>query len=149
MFDATMHFPLGTRGRYLFAFGCLLFSLLYVGRAGRWFLADRLSNSLDLASLERAVQLEPGNAEVHQRLGRYYFFGLGQTEAAAEHFQHAVDLNPHKARHWLNLALVHQITGDSAAQGQVVQRALLAEPANPAVAMEAANFFLVQGNTTE
>ena len=58
--------------RAIFLGTCLAFTVVYVVLAVRAFLADRLAHNLDLASLQRAATLEPGNAEYQYRLGRYF-----------------------------------------------------------------------------
>jgi len=47
------------------------------------------------AAWKRAQQLDPGLAEAHSRLGYYANF-LGETEAAEDHWQQAIDREPPK-----------------------------------------------------
>jgi tetratricopeptide (TPR) repeat protein len=54
------------------------------------------------AAWKRAQQLDPGLAVAHARLGYYANF-LGETEAAEDHWQQAIDREPPKtsaARSW-------------------------------------------------
>lgn len=51
---------------------------------GRWFL-DRGHPGQAVLLLERALALEPGRNSIRETLGRA-FFGLGQTQRAAEQF---------------------------------------------------------------
>ena len=100
----------------------------------------------DLADLQRAARLSPGNADYRDRLGRYFTFAAPNPQAALVHYQSAVQLNPHQASYWLDLASAQQVAGNPAGQLEAVQGALRAEPTAPHVAWEAANFFLVAGD---
>lgn len=136
---------LAGRQRWLFA-GFAGLTLIYLFLAAKEFAASRLALRPDLASLERAVRLSPDNADYRHRLGRYYAFVVADPQAAVGHFQAAVQLNPHQARYWFDLAGAHQIVGNPAAQGDALEHALKAEPTAPDVAWEAASFFLVSGD---
>ena len=57
----------------------------------------------------------------------------------------AVELNPHSARYWFDLASAYQVLGDTASQTTAMEHAIGAEPTKPDVAWTAANFYLVQG----
>src|SRR4029077_18016303 len=90
---------------------------------------------------------QPRNAEYQYRLGRYLsLVELSPSQAEAP-FRAAVSLNPHQARYWMALAGAYQSLGDDQRQGTSLQRALAAEPTTPEVAWEAANFYIVRGDT--
>jgi tetratricopeptide (TPR) repeat protein len=103
----------------------------------------------DLASLQRAVRWQPGNADYRHRLGRYFFLVQRSPEAAVESFRAAVGLNPHQARYWFDLAATYQLLGDTDAQKAALERGLVADSSTPDLAWEAANFYLVQGDTDQ
>jgi len=142
-----MVIPLGGRGRWLGEVGLLLLIAAYLALAGKEFIASHYGSHPDLTSLERAVKLSPGDADYRNRLGRYYAFVVSDPQSASANFQIATALNPHKARYWLDLASIQQITGNQPAQREALDRALQAEPTAPEVAWEAANFFLIAGDT--
>jgi len=141
-----MVIDLSGRHRRLFAV-CALVVLAYVALAGKEFAASHFGFRSDEASLRRAVQLSPGNADYEHHLGRYYAFVAGNPQAALESYQAATRLNPHAARYWFDLASAYQVAGNADAQRDALERAVQAEPTAPDVAWEAANFFLVQGDT--
>jgi Carbohydrate binding domain len=141
-----MVISLAGRQRWLFPAGLMAFAGLYLFFAGVEFAAIRLAARNDLAGLQRAARLSPGNADFRNRLGRYFTFAAPNPQAALDHYQSAVRLNPHQASYWLDLASAQQISGNPAGQLDAIQAALRAEPTAPHVAWEAANLFLVAGD---
>ena len=61
-------------------------------------------------------------------------------------FRAAVQLDPHAARYWFDLASAYQVLGDVSHQTDALEHAIQADPTTPDVAWEAANFYLVQGD---
>jgi len=123
----------------------MAFAALYAGMAARELAANWLGNRPQLASLERAAWLDPGNADYRNHLGRYYDLVVRDPAAALPYYRQAVALNPHSARLWFDLASVYQVLGDTAAQTAALEHAIQADAMTPDVAWEAANLYLVQG----
>src|ERR1041384_2200017 len=144
-----MRIPLQSRTtKVLLLGGCLVLSGFYVAYSAVDFLAAYFAENPTLASLSRAARLQPRNAEYQYRLGRYLSL-VELTPAQAEApFRVAVALNPHQARYWMALAGIYQLLGDDEKQGASLKRAIAAEPTTPDVAWEAANFYIVRGDTT-
>ena len=141
-----MVIPLAGRQRWLFA-GSALLTVVYLLLAAREFAASHFAFRTDLPSLQRAVHFAPGNADYRHRLARYFAFVAASPQTALENYQAATQLNPHQARYWFDLAAAYQVAGNPAGQREALEHALQAEPTAPDVAWEAANFFLIQGNT--
>jgi hypothetical protein len=120
--------------------------LIYVLLAGRLFVASVFGERPELASLQRAARLDPGNADYRNHLGRYYALVARDPGAALEPYRAAVQLNPHSARYWFDLASAYQVLGDTSNQTWALEHAIQADPTTPDVAWEAANFYLVQGD---
>jgi hypothetical protein len=99
-----------------------------------------------LLSLQKAIRLEPSNAEYHELLGRNLALSVANLDEAIANYRTAVQLNPYDARCWLDLAGAYQVAGRTNEQQQSVEQAVEADPNTPHVAWEAANFFLVQGD---
>ena len=135
------------RQGWLFPASLALLVSVYLVLAGTDLAASHFAARPDLANLERAVRLAPGNAEYRHRLGRYFAFVASDPEAATQNFEAAARLNPHEARYWLELVSAYQVAGNPAGQREALEHALLASPTAPDVAWEAANFFLVAGDT--
>jgi len=121
-------------------------SLAYVLMAGRFFVASAFGEKPELASLQRAARLDAGNADYRNHLGRYYALVARDPGAAIEPYRAAVQLNPHSARYWFDLASAYQVLGDTSNQTWALEHAIEADPTTPDVAWEAANFFLVRGD---
>lgn len=139
-----MHCKLNSNRRLLFVCACLAAVGLYIGAIARHYQASRLVSRLDPKSLTQGATLEPWNAEPRWELGRYSLFVAQNSADAVSNLQAAVELNPHVARYWLDLAAAYQVAGDAFRQRLALEQALQAEPTAPDVAWEAANFYLVQ-----
>ncbi|HUK25575.1 MAG TPA: carbohydrate binding domain-containing protein [Terriglobales bacterium] len=119
----------------------------YVALAGAQFAAAFLGTRPDLASLRRAVWLEPGNAEYRFRVGRYLRLVDRDEQAAASSYRAAVSLNPHEARYWFDLAATYELLGNADGRKDALTHAIGADPTTPEAAWQAANFYIVQGDT--
>jgi tetratricopeptide (TPR) repeat protein len=142
-----MEIPLNSAFRKRFAVGAAgVLCAIYVLLAGRLFVAFVFSEKPELASLQRAARLDPGNADYRNHLGRYYALVARDPVAAIEPYRAAVQLNSYSARYWFDLASAHQVLGDTSNQTWALAHAVDADPTTPDVAWEAANFYLVQGD---
>jgi len=117
----------------------------YVGFGATQFLAAWLGRHVELGSLKKAAWLDRGNAEYRDHLGRYYDLVARDPSSAVMQYKAAVQLNPHSARYWFDLASSYQILGDTASQTSALEHAIQADATTPDVAWEAANLYLVQG----
>jgi len=122
-----------------------VFCLAYLAFAGRLFLASYFGGRVELASLQRAARLDPGNADYRDHLGRYYALVARDPASSIAPYRAAVQLNPHASRYWFDLASAYQVLGNVSAQTAALERAIQADPTTPDVAWEAANLYLVQG----
>jgi tetratricopeptide (TPR) repeat protein len=127
------------------AIGIALLAFAYLSLITIEFAASVYASHSDLGQLQRAVWLSPGNADYRHRLATFLNFSVGDPQAAAESYRAAVALNPYDANYWLDLAGSDQVLGDTAGQRTALDHAIAAEPTAPAVAWNAANFFLVDG----
>jgi tetratricopeptide (TPR) repeat protein len=141
-----MQIPLHTSfRRVLVAGAAVVLTLAYATLVGRELLAWWFGQRVELASLQRAVWLDPGNADYRDHLGRYYALVARDPGASLAPYRAAVTLNPHSARYWFDLASSYQILGDIANQAAALEQAIQADPTTPDVAWEAANLYLVLG----
>jgi tetratricopeptide (TPR) repeat protein len=132
--------------RFIFAGACLLVIGFYLPFAGRAYLAAHLAAKPDLPDIQRAIRLEPSNAEYRALRGRYLALSGASIDEAISEFRTAVHLNPYESLYWLDLASAYQVAGRIDEQAQSVEQAVEADPTTPNVAWVAANFFLIQGN---
>jgi hypothetical protein len=143
------HFRVALRGptKIIFFGTCLMFTTVYVGLVTCEFLADYFSRKFDLASLQIAARLEPGNADYQYRLGNYFLQTQGEPETALPFFQSATVLNPHNAEYWLELSRVYRRLANNDEQKNSLQRAIAADPSTPDIAWDAANLYWTLGET--
>src|ERR1039457_721453 len=132
--------------KFSFAGACLVLVGLYLNLALRAYLASHLAATPDSSNLNKAIRLEPSNAEYRELLGRNLALSGANLNDAIANYRTAVHLNPYVARYWLDLAGAYQVAGRTSEQEQSVEQAVAADPTTPHVAWEAANFFLVQGD---
>jgi len=121
--------------------------VLYLAEAGREVVASWLAGRVKLSSLQFASRLDPGNADYRNHVGRYYDLVARDPATAVGYYQAAVQLNPHSARYWFDLASAYQVLGDAQNQTRALEQAIQADSMTPDVAWEAANLYLVQGET--
>lgn len=138
-----LHSPLR---KIFLALVCLVFAGLYLQWALHAYLASHLAAVPDSPNLQKAIRLEPSNAEYRDLFGRNLALSGESLDEAIANYRIAVHLNPYVARYWLDLAGAYQIAGRTREQEESVEQAVEADPTTPHVAWEAANFFLVQGD---
>jgi tetratricopeptide (TPR) repeat protein len=119
----------------------------YVAFAAASCVADFLAHHPGANTSRWAVRLDPGNAEYYNRLGHYYDFLGRDASTALESYKKAVQVNPYKAKYWLDVANTYQVMGDEQGQKDAIEQAVLMDPTTPEVAWQAANLYLVQGET--
>jgi tetratricopeptide (TPR) repeat protein len=141
-----MQIPLNSSAhKGLVAAVAITLASLYLVFSGRELLAAHLANRVDLKNLERAARFDPANADYRNHLGRYHELVARDPAGAIEPYRAAVQLNPHSARYWFDLAGAYQVLGDIGGQTYALEHAIEADPTTPDVAWEAANLYLVQG----
>jgi tetratricopeptide (TPR) repeat protein len=143
-----MKIPLNSPVRKrLVAVAAVIFAVAYLVLASREFVAAVLGKRTELLSLEAAAWLDPANADYRNHLGRYYDLVARDPLTAIAEYKAAVQLDPHSAALWFDLAGAYQILDDTANQTVALARAIQSEPTKPDVAWTAANFYLVQGES--
>jgi tetratricopeptide (TPR) repeat protein len=114
---------------------------LYVGRVIRTYRADRAADGYRITGLERATRLAPGNV-----LGLQLSESSPDRDRAIANLRAAARLAPEVAQYWLDLAYAYQLAGNVHEQNAALENALLAEPNNPDIAAESAQYYLVEGD---
>jgi hypothetical protein len=115
------------------------------------YVADGLASRPTADNLERAVKLDPNNAEYHMRLGRLYEYSPSdlQLGKAEEQFHRATHLDPYDPQTWLDLAVAMEFQGRIGEAGDCLRRVHLLAPNLPAYQWPIANFYLLQGSVDE
>lgn len=146
--DRVWRWPLphaAHRTRFLAAGICLIF--LYTAFAAGDYISKVLAASLGPERVVLAAKLQPMNAAFHHLLGRIAFYERQDFPAALVHYRRATELNRHSARYWLDLANTQQIMMLPQESRYSLDSAIAADPTNPQVASEAANYYLALGDT--
>ncbi len=146
--DQILRWPLdrGSRRLRFLALGAAA-AALYVAWVATDLTAKMLAASLRPERVELAAHLDPLNAAYPHILGRIAFYERQDPPAALEHYRAATRLNRYSARYWLDLANAQQTMAQLEDSRRSLQYALAADPTNPLVAREAANYYLVVGDT--
>jgi hypothetical protein len=126
----------------LFVGGLLLpYCLVALSR----YRSARLAEKDDKVSLERAMLMEPGDANYRERLGRYSLYVEQDATKALEHYRIAAELNPYSAHNWLGVAQSQLILGDERAALSAINQALTVDSRTPSVAWEGGNLLVTIG----
>ena len=125
--------------------------LVLTGWVGKAYVADVLARRPTVDNLERAVKLDPSNADYRMRLGRLYEYSPSnlQLEKAEDHFRRAAHLNSYDPQTWLELAAALEFQGKIAEAGACLRQVDLLAPNLPAYQWPIANFYLLQGSIDE
>jgi tetratricopeptide (TPR) repeat protein len=108
--------------------------------------AEQLSRQGTAESLAHAIVLQPGNAQLHNQLGRVLLFSPeNDSHAAEKHLQRASELDPTSGDYLTDLAMAREMHSDMAGAQDALERARRAEPHTPLMKWHSMNFFLRRG----
>src|SRR6266850_423036 len=98
-------------------------------------------------ALERATELEPGDARNWYLLGRYWQFSIEDSDAqkAIGAYKTAVSVNPRSTVSWLGLGSAYESEGDLAHAREAFLQAKKTYPLSAEVAWQYGNFLLRLG----
>ena len=120
-------------------------ALSYFSARNAW--AEHRAGRLSREGLERATQLEPGNARHWYLLGRYWQYNLDEPDnaRAIAAYRQAVKFNPRFPAAWLNLGEAYEAEGNSASAREMFLEAKGVYPISAEAAWRYGNFLLRQG----
>jgi hypothetical protein len=98
--------------------------------------------------LQRATQLEPGNARQWYLLGHYWQYNLDQpdTPRAIALYRKSLSFNPNAPATWLDLGEAYESEGQFASASEASREAKHTHPISAEVAWRYGNFLLRQGD---
>jgi tetratricopeptide (TPR) repeat protein len=140
-----------SQSRWALLLTSAIISGLFIFQTTRIWLASARIDSDQLPSIERGAQLEPGNAEAWDRLGRFRQWNLDNPDpaAAVNDYQMAVREEPQSPYYWMDLAGAYEQTDDVARAREAFERAEAAYPISAQVAWQYGSFLLRQEDATE
>jgi tetratricopeptide (TPR) repeat protein len=124
---------------------CAAFALHVALASFRVWWASGSITAENVSVIDRAISLEPDNAEHYYQRGRQQFLREFNIDGARQSFERAVAINPYVARYWFELSEVSEASGDATGAKHAIDRAVAADPNTPSVAWEAAQFYLLHG----
>jgi tetratricopeptide (TPR) repeat protein len=144
--DLTRAWP-----RALFFAVVILFSGILTFFSGKVFLAAHWNASSKPELWQKAVRLEPGNAEYwsHVGLSRQWDLSPDGIHEAVRYLQIATQLNPRSADLWMELADAYQTSGDPVRAQKAYEEAQADYPISAEVAWRYGSFLLYQGKLSE
>ena len=109
--------------------------------------ADHFAGLETRQALERATELEPGDARNWYLLGRYWQFNLEDSDAqkAARAYKTGVSVDPHSTVSWLGLGAAYESIGDLAHAREAFLQAKKTYPLSAEAAWQYGNFLLRLG----
>lgn len=137
-----MTVELNTRPRKL-----ALASVVALATVGLWFplsahyWAAHHSAVGSQEALEKALTFQPGNAEMHNQLGKLLLYSQSPQRALLE-LERATQLDPQGGRFWADLALARESNGNLPAASAALARARAVEPRTPAILWLEANYLI-------
>jgi O-antigen ligase len=125
---------------------CVIIAAVFGWCALRVYEARAVARKLNERSLQRAIAMEPKDAELYSLLCRYRMEVLLDSRAALQACKRATELNAYDASYWLDLAQAYLDVGMLKEQRDSVRRALTVDPKTPNTVWSAANFFLAEND---
>jgi hypothetical protein len=115
--------------------------------SGKAFLAAHWNRSPNPELWQKAVRLEPGNAEYwgHLGLARQWDLSPDGMHEAVRDLQRATELNPRSADLWMELADAYQTSGDPIHAQEAYEKAQESFPVSAEVAWRYGSFLLYEG----
>lgn len=125
-------------------FGCCVILAIaeFVYLSSRAARAHAWSEGVQQWQIERAVALEPRNADYWYRLGRWHLLLDQDTAASLSAYNTAVRQNSQVADYYLEIARLGLFANDRAQLTGAIDNALRVDPTTPSVNWEAANLYL-------
>jgi tetratricopeptide (TPR) repeat protein len=113
---------------------------LLVLQTTRIVLAQSRGDSLDAATIQRAIALDPANPELHFALGRIMLLNAqpNALAAAEQEAREATNMSPHSAAYWSGLGRACYLSGNQPCANAAFRRAQQLAPTKSQFAWEAA-----------
>lgn len=137
--------------RIFFLATVILCSAILTFFSGKAYLAAHWSRSPNPELWQKAVRLEPGNAEYWGHIGllRQWDLSPDGMYEAVRYLQMATELNPRSADLWMELADAYQMSGDPVHAQEAYEKAQENFPVSAEVAWRYGSFLLYEGKFSD
>ena len=117
---------------------------ILIFQASESWIADRRMRSGKLALIERGAELQPGNGEAWDRVGRFWQLDFTNPDSsmAVKAYERAVRDDPNSSYYWMDLASAYEEMGDAARAQEAFERAEAVYPASALVEWNYGNFLV-------
>ena len=124
---------------------------ILIFQASESWIADRRMQSGKLALIERGAELQPGNGEAWDRVGRFWQLDFTNPDSsmAVKAYEKAVRDDPNSSYYWMDLASAYEEMGDVARAQEAFERAEAVYPASALVAWNYGNFLVRRRDYSE
>ena len=105
---------------------------ILIFQASESWIADRRMRSGKLALIERGAELQPGNGEAWDRVGRFWQLDFTNPDSsmAVKPYERAVRDDPNSSYYWMDLASAYEDVGDAKRAQEAFERAETVYPAS-------------------
>jgi tetratricopeptide (TPR) repeat protein len=133
------------------AFVAVLAAVWFLYAGGKHELASHYAASPNFENWERATRIEPDNAEIWYRLGRFrqLDFDNADIPQSLNNYQRAISLNPHSPFYKLDFAGALEMAGNNDEADSNFRAAQAAYPISGEVSWKYGNFLLRQNRLPE
>ena len=130
---------------FLFLAPIVAFSMVLAWEAFRVARATYQLDDISIPNIQKALQEDPGNADLLHRLGSVYTTdpSEGNLPEAVKYLQQAADLNPRRWDYWSDLGIACDFGPDTACSDKAFERAAALNPMTPAVLWALGNHYLL------
>ena len=117
---------------------------MLIFQASESWIADRRMRSGNLALIERGAELQPGNGEAWDRVGRFWQLDFTNPDSsmAVKAYERAVRDDPNSSYYWMDLASAYEEMGDVKRAQEAFERAEAVYPASALVEWNYGNFLV-------
>jgi tetratricopeptide (TPR) repeat protein len=129
----------------LFLAPIVVLSMVLAWQAFRVARAVYQIDDISIPGIQKALQQDPGNADLLHRLGSVYTTdpSEGNLSEAVKYLRQAVQLNPRRWDYWSDLGVACDFGPDIACSDEAFERAAALNPMTPAVSWALGNHYLL------
>src|ERR1700677_3096899 len=115
--------------QFLLAISLVVGAILIFCAVRTWLASERVDSG-SLLLMRRGAELDPGNEEAWDRIGRYLQFDFANPDplAAIANYKKAIEDDPRSAHFWMDLASAYEDAGRASQAQDAYEHAKAAYP---------------------